>query len=304
MPGPQSASVRAFSPSACVQEKVAPMRSIRFLAAPLLLAALAAALAPARAALFGDDEARKAILELRDTVTELDRRQNERILALTQRIEQLENRIEALQHGMSESADRVEAGGQDMAKLRGLVEKLANDIAVAQKSEHDLYADLDQRIRKLEPTNVTFDGRSAPVARDEQAAYDTAVGLFRTSDFRGAIHALESFVGRYPQSVYAPVAQFWLGSSYYAVKDFPDAIIAQQALIERFPDSPRIPEALLNIAASQLELNDRKSARATLARIGTDFPNSDAAKLAADRLAALPADEAKDAKKAAKDKKK
>ena len=63
--------------------------------------------------------------------------------------------------------------------------------------------------------------------------------------------------------------------------------------MERFPDSPRVPEALLNIAASQIELNDRKAARATLNRITADYPDAEAAKLARDRLAALPAEKEK-----------
>ncbi len=99
---------------------------------------------------------------------------------------------------------------------------------------------------------------------------------------------LDVFVGRYPLSVYAPAAQFWLGSSYYAVKDFPSAINAQKYLIEHFPDSARVPEALLNIAASEVELNDRKSARVTLTRIVKDYPNTEQARLAQERLATLP----------------
>jgi TolA-binding protein len=78
-----------------------------------------------------------------------------------------------------------------------------------------------------------------------------------------------------------------LGTSYYAIKDYRSAIAAQQALIDRFPDSPRAPDALLNIAASQIELNDKKSARATLNKVISDFPDSDAAKLAKERLASL-----------------
>jgi tol-pal system protein YbgF len=89
------------------------------------------------------------------------------------------------------------------------------------------------------------------------------------------------------QSPYAAAAQFWLGSSYYAIKDYKSAIAAQQTLIDRFPDSPRAPNALLNIAASQIELNDKKSARTTLNKLLSDFPDSDAAKLAKDRLSSL-----------------
>jgi tol-pal system protein YbgF len=259
----------------------------------MLACALAASLvpvAPARAALFGDDEARKAILELRDNLAESERKQNERMDALAKRLDEIANRLDALQHGMSEAADKSDATNLDVAKLRGATEQLANDVANTQKRERELYADLDQRMRKLEPAVITVDGRSGQVDREEQMAYDAAMAQFRANDYRSAAHALNAFVARYPQSVYTPAAQFWLGSSYYAIKDFPSAISAQQNLIERFPDSPRIPEALLNIAASQVELNDRKNARATLNRIVNDYPDSEAAKLAHDRLAGMPKD--------------
>jgi tol-pal system protein YbgF len=269
------------------------MQSIRNLAAPLLLMALLAPLAPAQAGLFSDDEARKAILELRDTIAKNAQEQKERLDAMEKRVAEMETRIEAVQNGQIASAEKSDAVALQTDKLRGATEKLANDLANTQKNSHDLYADLDQRLRKLEPEVVTVDGRSAQVGRDEQMAYDTAMAQFRANDFRSAINALAAFIARYPQSAYTPAAQFWLGSSYYAVKDFPSAIAAQQALIEHFPDSARIPEALLNIAASQMDSNDRKNARATLTRITRDYPDTDAAKLAQDRLSALPADKGK-----------
>jgi len=199
-----------------------------------------------------------------------------------------------VQHGQIASAEKGDATTLDIDQLRGITEKLSRDVANTQKNSHDLYADLDGRLRKLEPTAITVDGRNAEVARDEQTAYDTAVAQFRANDFRSAINALGAFVARYPQSVYTAAAQYWLGTSYYAVKDFPAAIAAQQSLIEHFPDSPRVPEALLNIAASQMDSNDRKGAKATLTRITKDYPDSEAAKLAKDRLGALgPAEKGK-----------
>lgn len=254
----------------------------------VLIAAVVVPFGQARAALFADDEARKAILELRDNLAESSRQQRESLDALTKRIEELANRIAAIQHGQSETADQHDAAMLEISKLRGVTEQLANDLATAQKRERDLYADLDQRLRKLEPTTVTVDGRSGQVDREEQAAYDLAMSQFRARDFRNSVNSLSAFVARFPQSLYAPAAQFWLGSSYYAIKDYSAAVAAQQSLIERFPDSPRIPEALLNVAASQVELNDRKGARATLTRITNDYPNSEAAKLARDRLATFP----------------
>jgi tol-pal system protein YbgF len=252
-----------------------------------MLTAFLGPLAPAHAGILSDDEARKAILELRDTIAASDKQQKERLDAMEKRIAEIENRIEAVQHGQIASAEKGDATTLDIDHLRGVTEKLANDVANTQKNSHDLYADLDGRLRKLEPTAITVDGHNAEVARDEQMAYDTAMAQFRANDFRSAINALGAFVARYPQSVYTAAAQFWLGSSYYAVKDFPAAITAQQALIEHFPESPRVPEAMLNIAASQMDSNDRKGAKATLNRIVKEHPDSEAAKLAKDRLAAL-----------------
>jgi tol-pal system protein YbgF len=162
-----------------------------------------------------------------------------------------------------------------------------------QRHEREFASDFDQRLRKVEPQPVTVDGHTAPVERDEQAGFENALAQFRGSDYRGAINSLRTFLARYPQSVYAAAAQFWLGSSLYAVKDFPGAIIAHQALVEHFGDSPRVPDALLGIGASQVEMNDRKGARVTFTRIAADYPDSEAARLARERLAGLGPDEKK-----------
>jgi len=251
-------------------------------ALPLLLGLAAPSLA-----LFGDEEARKAIIDLRDHVTELDKQHAARIDELSKRIDQIDNTLQAIQRGQLEAGGQFDALHQELAKLRGLIEQVTNDVATLQKRNKDLYSDLDARIKRLEPSSVTVEGKSVQIERDEQAAYDTAMAQFKSNDFRSAVGGLSAFLARYPQSAYAPAAQFWLGSSYYAIKDYKSAIAAQQTLIDRYPDSPRASDALLNIAASQIELNDRKSARATLNKIIGDFPDTDAAKLAKERLASL-----------------
>ena len=213
--------------------------------------------------------------------------ENARIDALSQRLDKIDNLLQAIQNGQLEAGGQFDQLHQDLAKLRGMVEQITNEVATLQKRSHDLYSDLDARIKKLEPTSVTVEGKSVQVDRDEEAAYQSAMALFKANDFRTAVGGLSGFLNRYPQSAYAASAQFWLGSSYYAIKDYRSAIAAQQALIDKFPDSPKAPDALLNIAASQIELNDKKSARVTLNKVISDFPDSDAAKLAKERLASL-----------------
>jgi tol-pal system protein YbgF len=251
--------------------------------ASLLVVAAALGASGAQGAIFGDDEARKAILDLRQQVTDLADRDGKQLSELSKRLD----RVEAGQSGQLELANQIDGLRQDIARLRGQVEQLTNDLATLQRRDKDLYTDLDARLKKLEPQAVTVDGRTAQIDRGEQGAYDTALSQFRASDFRTAISSLQAFVARYPDSPFAASAQYWLGSSYYALKDYKSAVTAQQVVVDRYPDSPRAPEALLNIAASQVELNDRVKAKATLNRVLHDFPDSDAAKLAKDRLAAL-----------------
>jgi tol-pal system protein YbgF len=238
-------------------------------------------------ALFGDDEARKAILDLRTRVTEMEERLQKQAADQAADLSRRVDRIEAAQTGSLEIANQIDAMRQDVAKLRGQVETLANEIAKAQQRNRDLYADLDARLKKLEPTAITVDGRAAQVERSEQAAYDGALAQFRASDFKGAVVSLGSFVARFPQSPYAASAQYWLGNSHYALKDFRSAITALTTVVDRYPDSPRAPEALLNIANSQIELADRRTAKTTLQRIVQNYPDSEAAKLAAERIKTL-----------------
>lgn len=251
----------------------------RAAAALLAAASLLAAAAPAHA-LFGDDEARKAILDLRKKVDEQNQALAQKDAELAARME----RLEAASRAQLEFANTIDALKREIAQLRGQVEQLAHEVATLQKRNRDLYGDLDARLKKLEPTTVIVDGKQAVVDRSEQDAFDAALAQFRASDFKGAITSLQSFIARYPQSAYAAPAHYWLGNAYFALKDYKAAIAALQVVVERFHDSPRVPEALLTIAASQIELNDKKSARNTLSRIIKDYPDTEAAKLAKERL--------------------
>jgi TolA-binding protein len=60
-----------------------------------------------------------------------------------------------------------------------------------------------------------------------------------------------------------------------------------QSLVKNRPDDPRAPDALLVVAADQIELNDMKSAKASLQRIIKDYPGSASAETAKSRLKLL-----------------
>jgi tol-pal system protein YbgF len=229
----------------------------------------------ASAGLLEDDEARKAILELRTKVDALARDLNTRI----------DNKSD--KSATIDMLNQNEQTMQEIARLRGQIETLANQLANVQKSQKDFYADLDSRIKKLEPQQATIDGRTADVMPSEKQSYDTAMELFKSGDYKAAANALQDFVKRYPQSAYAANAQYWLGNAYYAQRDYKNAIAAQEGVVSNYGSSPKAADAMLNIATNYRELGDDKAERKALQQLVKQFPDSSAAGTAKDRLASL-----------------
>ncbi len=164
-----------------------------------------------------------------------------------------------------------------------------------------MYSDLDKRLAANAasgavggvPGGVTPSG-GAPVAggsaATEQAAYSQAFDALKSSNYQAAISGFESFLTSYPTSPIAENAQYWLGEAHYAKGEYDKAALSFRAVGERWPNSRKSPDALLKLGFSQIEMKRFSEARVTLADVTRKFPDSDAAKLAADRLRKLPAD--------------
>ena len=242
----------------------------------VLMAALFAATLPltASAGLFDDEEARKAIMDLKAKVAKLEA--------------DLKNLIDT-KTDKSATLDLIaqqDQAREEVARLRGQVEILLNELQVAQKRQKDYYTDLDTRLKKLEPRQVTIDGQTTSVNMDEQNAYDNAMALFKGGDFKGAANALQDFVRRYGASAYVANAQYMLGNAYYAQGDCKNAITAQQVVVKNWPDSPKAADAMLNIASCQTELKAVNNAKKTLQDLIKTYPGTAAAATAKDRLKA------------------
>ncbi len=235
------------------------------------MAAFSFAPLTAHAQLFSDDEARRAILDLR---ARLNNMQNE-INAKADKTNNLD--LDAQNAQLR----------QEISKLRGQVEVLTNELANTQRRQKDFYVDLDNRLRKIEPQRVTVDGKEVNVQQEEQRSYDAALAFFKAGDYKNAGAAFYDFTRRFPQSGFAPSAQYWLGSTYYAQRDYRNAIAAQQVVVKNYPDNPKAADALLNIASAYIELKDRVSAKRTLETLVAQYPEAPAAETAKERLSAL-----------------
>ena len=258
---------------------------MRVLRLSLMALAMGAAFTqPARAGLFEDDEARKAILDLRAKVQaneDAAKRRDEQINALVQ------DQIQPLRRSMLDLNSQIEALRAEIAKLRGANEQLARDLADTQRKLVDQSQSVEARLKPLEPQKVSLDGREFQVAPEERSQYEAAIGLVRRGDFAEAVAALNAFLKRYPASGYTDSVRFWLGNAQYGKRDYKDAIATFKAFIAGNPDHPRAGEALLALANCQIELKDNKAARRSLEDLIKAYPGTEAAQAGKERLHAL-----------------
>ncbi|MBL8286831.1 MAG: tol-pal system protein YbgF [Rubrivivax sp.] len=255
--------------------------------------AVAAAGLPAQAQLFKDDEARKAVIDLRARVTQTEEAAKARDAEITAQLTslnaQLVEQIGVLKRSMLELNNQLEAMRAEVARLRGSDETLARDVAELQRRSRDIGQTLDDRLRRLEPVKVTIDGREFSVDQEERKTFDDAMAVMRGGDFDRAAASLTNFQRRYAGSPYTNQVRFWLGNALYGKRDYKGAIDAFRAFVAGAPDHPRAPEALLALANSQAETKDNRGARATLQELIKTYPTSEAAQAGRDRLATLPA---------------
>ena len=204
-------------------------------------------------AIFSDDEARKAILEMRKSVQ-----------ASQGAILDLQNQIEKLR--------------TENAQLRGQIESLQKQTDDLTKNQKTYYQDLDNRLTRFEPQTIEVEGVTGVVQAGERSAYEEALNAFQNNQVKKADSDLTAFIRKYPSSPYLPLALFWSGNTKYALKDYNGSINQLQTLITRFPGHQRVPAAMLTIGNANLESGKKAVAKKVLSDLISKYPDSEAAK--------------------------
>jgi tol-pal system protein YbgF/peptidoglycan-associated lipoprotein len=230
--------------------------------------------------LFEDDEARRAILDLRQKVDAAQLRTADDVRKTTEDNAQL-------RRSLLDLSNQIEALRNELATMRGQNENLARNVAEMQRTQKDLTTGVDERLRKFEPGKVTVDGKEFVADPAERQEFETALATLRKGDFAAAQTSFLAFMKRYPQTGYRASALFWLGNAQYALRNYRDAVTNFRTLVTAEPDHMRAPEAMLSLANCQVELKDTKSARKTLEDLVKAYPQAEAASVAKERLAKL-----------------
>lgn len=185
---------------------------------------------------------------------------------------------------------QIEAARADLRALRGQIEEARHELEQLRQQQRDLYADLDRRVLLIENAAQPAGGAASEEAMleaDENTVYGEAFAALKAARYADAVKGFQVYLTKYPTGPRADSAAYWLGEALYIQKDFKAALSAFQGILDRYPESRRTGDALLKVGYCQYELKAFRNARATLEKVTTGHPGTEAARLAAERLARM-----------------
>lgn len=231
---------------------------------PLAALLTFAAVGPAQAQLFGGDtEARNQIHRLRQDV---------------------QGQLETTGRGQLELAMQNEQLRAEVARLRGQIELLTNEVETLKQRQKDFYVDLDARLRQIETGAPRAGAGGDPAA--ESADYEAALNLLKEGKHQDALTAFDTFLTRYPNGSFSAGAHFWAGNAALQGRDTASANKHFNAVLQNWPQDNVAPDAMLGLANSQQAMGDAAAARRTLQGLVERYPQSNAAQVARQRLSA------------------
>jgi tol-pal system protein YbgF len=126
-------------------------------------------------------------------------------------------------------------------------------------------------------------GAAAPGV-SPQRLYDQAWADYVGSQYNLAISGFENYVRTYGRTEQAGDAQYFIGESYYQQGLFKEAAAAYDRGISDYPNSKRIPDMYFKRGMALNALGQTDRARESWEYVVKTFPNSDAGRLARQRL--------------------
>lgn len=220
------------------------------------------------------------------------------------RVEDLELRVAQLEQTLQsqtliEMSQRLEAQAAELRELRGAIESSQNENQQLRKQLTDLAADFDRRLVELErrpamvaapvaePPSSSVASPSVVADPSAEALYNRAFDALKAARYPEAIEGMRAFLAAHPEHPLADNAQYWLGQTYYLSRDYARAVEAFSAVGGRSPDRSKAPDALLKKGLSEIELKRNEDARRSFGELLQRYPESDAARTAADALQKL-----------------
>ena len=239
----------------------------------------------------------KALGEVRGEVKEGVERSlagyRQRLEAVQKEVEGYQKDMGTIRKGGADLQATLENARVDMQLLTGKVDDLriqaqkpADDLALLKEDTGKRLAAIEDRLTKLEQALAEQQKKAAEQPQTPEAQYQQALDAMKGGDPAKARDLFTKFLDQNPKHKLAANAHYWLGETYYSEKNYEQAILEFQEVIKNFPEKDKVPAALLKQGMAFKELGDSKSANYVYKKLIEEYPKSDEAKTAKEKLRA------------------
>jgi tol-pal system protein YbgF len=119
--------------------------------------------------------------------------------------------------------------------------------------------------------------------------FDTARADFFAGQWDSAISGFQAFLNAFPSSELADDAQFNIGETYFSQNKWAEAVAEYNKVIDAYPNTNSVPLAYYKRGMAQERLGQADAARASWEAVAKMAPESDAGRLARQRLSSTTA---------------
>ena len=215
-----------------------------------------------------------------------------------QRVGSTKESVESLSDAIDRSTERLAKTEADMQLG---IEQLSSQIDQLEANLEDNNYRLSQLSQQIAATNQELKAfRSSPFVRgatspgnmvdapvtpgDPQTLYQTAYNDYLRGSYDIAILGFRQYLEAFPDTELADNATYWIAESYFSQGQYRQAIQEFDIIVASYSRSDKIASALLKKGYAYLELGDTPRGQAQLRNVIAEFPGTDEANLAQQRL--------------------
>ena len=213
-------------------------------------------------------------------------------------IEKLNESTIALRKSQTEVNANITEMKDSIQSLKGITEGLRKDISVLKEIREKLdnvsfkinfienFLDIGKKENHSEgdKTGKIAAKNAVKGKTDKESIYALAYETFKEGKYEKARIEFQNFLKQYPDTEYSDNAQFWIGECYYFENKYEKAIIEYEKVVKNYTKGNKVPYALLKQGFSFLNLGDKSSARLILQQIIKNYPNTNQARIAREKL--------------------
>ena len=193
-----------------------------------------------------------------------------------------QQQIALLQQGLKDMESRLDATA-------------AGESAAIQEMKESINI-LNEQLTKVEPAPPEQKapvrilpkaaGAFKPGGFEVESAYKETLANYYARKFEDAIRGFTEIITIAPASSLADNAQYWIGESYYSMKNYERALEAFNRVFS-YKNTNKGADARVKIGMTYQMMGNTEEARKQLNRVITEYPGTNAEKLAAVRLETL-----------------